>query len=123
MHQIGAHESSGLKQGLFFLRHLGQHSQQQESDQRDGDLNANSIFGTTDKMGDFQGLLHHPEEQFDLPTSLVEVGDFLGGCVQIVGQNAQGSASLHGHDDFANRVGHGVFAVFGLTARQEADAV
>src|SRR5215216_74544 len=99
MHQVGAYESSGLEQGLFFLRHLVQHAQQQESDQRDGDLNANGIFGTADKMGDFQGLLHHTEEQFDLPAPLVEVGDFLGGRVQIVGQNAQGSAGLHGHND------------------------
>jgi hypothetical protein len=27
MHQVGSHESSGLEQGLFFLRHLVQHSQ------------------------------------------------------------------------------------------------
>src|SRR6185437_11036059 len=123
MHQVGAYESSGLKQGLFVLRHLVQHSQQQEGDQRDGDLNANGVFGTADKMGDFQGLLHHTEEQFDLPASLIEVGDFLGGGVQIVGQNAQGSASLHGHDDLADRTLHGISAAFSLTARQKADAI
>src|SRR6266849_5427029 len=120
MHQVGAYESSRFKQGLFFLRHLVQYSQQQESDQRDGDLNANRVLGTADKMGDFQGLLHHAEEQLDLPAPLVEVGDFFGGGVQIVGQNAQGPASLHSHDDLAYRALHGISAVFGLTARQEA---
>src|SRR6185437_2699007 len=103
MHQIGAHESSGIEQGLFVLRHLVQYSQQQESDQRDGDLNANRVLGTADKMGDFQGLFHYSEEQLDLPASLVEVGDFFGGRIQIVGQNPQGPASLHGHDDLAYR--------------------
>src|SRR6266849_9721901 len=123
MHQVGAYESSSFKQGLFFLRHLVQYSQQQESDQRDGDLNANSVFGAADKVGDFQGLLHHTEEQFDLPAPLVEFGNFLGGGVQIVGQNAQSPASLHGHDDLADRALHGIFAAFGLTPRQKADAV
>src|SRR3979490_1663530 len=99
MHQIGAYESSGIEQGLFFLRHLVQYSQQEESDQRDGDLNANRVLRTADKMSDFQGLLHHPEEQFNLPAPLVEVSDFHGGGIQIVGQNAQGPASLHRHDD------------------------
>src|ERR1700679_1920903 len=110
MHQVGAHESSGIEQGLFVLRHLVQDFQQQESDQRDGDLNADGVFGTADKMGDFQGLLHHAEEQFDLPAPLVEVGNFLGGAAQNVGQDRQAPASFHGHDDLTARTLHGISA-------------
>jgi len=44
MHEVGAHESSGLEQGWLVLRHLAQQAQQEKGDQRDGDLNANGVL-------------------------------------------------------------------------------
>ena len=123
MHKVRAYESRGLEQGLIILRHLSQQAQQQKGDQRDGDLNPHGILGAADEMGDFQGLLQNAEEQFDLPSSLVEVGDFFGGRVQIIGQNPQGPSSLHRHDDLAHRDLHRIFAVFGLASRNYGDGV
>jgi hypothetical protein len=74
------------------------------------------------KWGDFQGLLHHPKEQFDLPAPLI-VGDFLRGRVQIVGENAQRLARLQRHDDLAHCALHGILVALGLAARQEADPI
>ena len=53
-------------------------SQQQERDQRDGDLNAHRVLGGADEALDLQTLLDPAEEQLDLPALLVDLGDFVG---------------------------------------------
>ena len=45
-------------------------------------------------MADFQRLLDPAEEQLDLPAALVELGDLLGGGVEVVGEDAQRLAGL-----------------------------
>ena len=98
-------------------------AQQQKGDQRDRDLNAHGVLGTAEELGDFQRLLHHPEEQFDLPAALVEVGDLLRRRVEVVGEQAQPLAGFGRHDDLAHRLGHRIAAVAALPGGQEADAV
>ncbi len=47
------------------------HTQEQEGDEDDGDLDAYGVLGGAEEMADFQGLLDPAEEQFDRPASLV----------------------------------------------------
>src|SRR6266436_2077403 len=75
MHQVDPHESNEFEEAVLCLRHLLQQVKEQKGDQCHGDLNAHGILGATDEMRDLQGLLQQPEEQVDLPTSLVEVCD------------------------------------------------
>jgi hypothetical protein len=49
---------------IFTIRYQ---PQQQERDQRDGDLNAHRILGGPDEALDLQALLDPAEEQLDLP--------------------------------------------------------
>ena len=52
------------------LGDLLQGPQQQISDQRNGDLDAHGVFRAAKELGDLQGLLHHAEEQLDMPLTL-----------------------------------------------------
>ena len=123
MHQVGAHESNELEEAVFGFAHLPQHVQEQIDDQRHSDLDADCILGTTDEVGDLQDLLHGSEEQLDLPALLIEVGNLLGGSIEIVCEDAQRLAGLGHHHDLAHRNLHRVPAVAGEACGQEADAV
>jgi hypothetical protein len=81
MHQVRAHESSGVEQGLLVLRYVSQQAQRKTGDERDGGLNTDGVLETADELRDFQGLFHHAKEQFDLPTPLREIGNLLRGRV------------------------------------------
>ena len=94
-----------------------------KGDQGDGDLNADSIFRAADEVGDLQGLFHQAEEQLDLPTQLVKIGDLSRRCVEIVAEDAQHHAGLGHHDNLSHRHLHRVLAAIGLAGRQKADPV
>src|SRR6266853_6558077 len=97
MHQVDPHESNEFEEAVLCLRHLLQQVKEQKGDQCHGDLNAHGILGATDEMRDLQGLLQQPEEQFNLPTSLVEVCDLLCRRIEIIGEDAQLLARLRHH--------------------------
>ena len=48
----------------------------------------------SDEFRDPERLFHQTEEQLDPPAALVEIGDLLGGRVEIVGHQAQGFAAF-----------------------------
>ena len=99
-------------------------AQKQKRNQCDGDLNANGVFGCTEEVPNFETVLDPSEEQLDLPASLVEFGDFVGGRVQIIGDDTQDFAGLGAHAQFADRVlENGIFAPTRLARWQMADAV
>ena len=97
--------------------------EQQEGDERDGDLDAHGVLRGAEEVPHLEGLLDPAEEQFDGPTSLIEIGDLLGGGVEIVAQDAQHLAGLGLDADFADWVLEGIDAAACLSCRQVADAV
>ena len=65
VHEVGADQSGEDDRAWNgFLGGLGK-AQQQEGDQCDGNLDADSTFGGAEKAGDLKGLLHPAEEQLD----------------------------------------------------------
>ena len=68
--------------------------EQQESDQGDGELNADGVLADSKELADFEVLLDPTEEQLDGPATLVEIGDLLGGGIEIVGEDAQDFTGL-----------------------------
>ena len=76
-----------------FLRGLSE-AEQQESDEGDGDLDTHRVLGGAEEAGDFEGLLDPAEEQLDGPAALIEVGDLLGGGIEVVREDAQHLAGL-----------------------------
>ena len=99
------------------------HPQQQKSDQRDGDLDADGVFAGAEEAADLEDLLDPAEEQLDRPAALVEISNLLRRGIQIVGQNAQQLAGLRAYPDLAHRVGHRVLPPVAQPNWQEADAV
>ena len=77
MHEIGAHESNEREEAVRFFGDLLQREQQKIGDQRHGDLDAHRVLRPSDEFRDPERLLHQTEEQLDLPSALVEVGDLL----------------------------------------------
>jgi hypothetical protein len=77
-----------------FFGDLLQGAQQKIGDQRHGDLDAHRVFRSSDELRDPERLLHQPEEQLDPPSALVEVDDFLGRRVEVIGEKPQGLAGL-----------------------------
>jgi len=63
---------------------------QQVGTDRRPDLDPNRVVGVTDKAADTQVLLDPAKEQFDLPPSLIDFGDFEGGQGEVVRQEDQG---------------------------------
>src|SRR6267142_4834735 len=62
VHQVGAHPPGESERRLHCrLSGLGE-TQQQESDQRHGDLDADGVFAGSEEMADLQGLLDPAEE-------------------------------------------------------------
>src|ERR1700730_14852915 len=64
-------------------------AQQQISDHRGKDLQANGVFGTTEKGADFEMLLEPAKQQFDLPAFAIERGDRAGRAVEVVAQDGE----------------------------------
>src|SRR5437016_2540434 len=88
MHEVGADEpGEGERAFDDVLSRLSQ-SQQQEGDQRDGDLDADGVLGGAEEARDLEGLLDPAEEQLDGPAALVEVSNLFCGRVEIVAQDA-----------------------------------
>ena len=82
--------------------------QQKKCYERDRNLNANGVLGSSQKVLDFQGLFDPSKEQLDLPSTLVQISNLLCACGQIIGEDAQHFASLDLHMDFANQTAHRV---------------
>ena len=92
--QVGADEAGeGERAFDDVLRGLGE-TQQDEGDQRHGDLDPDGVLAGAHEVAQFQRLLDPAEEQFDHPAPFVEVGDFPSGGLEIVGQDAQDPAGF-----------------------------
>jgi hypothetical protein len=91
VHQIGAHESNEFEKAIVLFGDLLQGAQEKVGNQGHGDLDADGVFRSSDKFRNPERLLHHPEEQFDPPATLVEIGDFLRGRVEVIGEPGAGS--------------------------------
>src|SRR5713226_3601020 len=123
MHEVDADEAGeGERAGYGLLGGLGQ-SQDQEGDEGDGDLNTNGILGSSEEACDLEGLLDPAKEQLDCPALFVEVGDFLSGGGEIVGDDAQDLAGVDFDAQLADLLGERVLAVLGLPRREVADEV
>ena len=86
-------------------------------------MDAHRILAGAAETGDLEGLPDPAEEQLDRPAPPVEIGDFLGRGVPVVGQDAQHLARA-GHDPpFAHRVRHRVAAAATLPRPKKTDAV
>jgi len=123
VHQVGGNQAGkGEWASHCLLRRLRQ-AQQLKGDQSDSNLNANRVFRGADKAGDFECLLDPAEEQFDGPSSLVQIGDDLGWSGQVIGHDPQDLAAVDDDPQLADVFVERVLAVIGLTLREMADAV
>ena len=125
VHQVGAHQPGESERRLHRrLSGLGK-TQQQESNQRHGDLDADGVFAGSEKMADLQGLLDPAEEQLDRPAALVEIGDLLCRRLQIVAQDAQNLAAVELDPHLAHRLAERVAPGLGvdLAGRQMAHPI
>ncbi len=78
MHQVGADEAGEGERARDDLLSSVRETQQQECDERHGDLDADGILRCAEEFPDPQRLLDPAEEQLDLPSLLIEIGDDLG---------------------------------------------
>ena len=123
MHEVGVNLArEGFEYGDCCVWLVGE-AEQKEGDQSDDDLDFHGILGGADEGLDAQILLHPFEEQLDLPAALIEIGDLAGGCLEVVGEDAQHLAGLDPHADFAHRFAERVFTAAGQADRQKSDAV
>src|SRR5258708_8532414 len=110
MHQVGSDQAGeGERAGHDPVGVVSQ-AQQQKGDQRDRDLNANGVFGSSQEMADLQGLFDPSKEQLDRPSTLVEVGDVLRACLDVIGEDAQHLAGLDDDANFTDEPRHWVVA-------------
>ena len=89
VHEIDADEAGEGERAFDGFGGLLSEPQDEEGDEGDGDLNAHGVLGGPEEVADFEGLLDPAEEQLDLPAALVDLGDLLGGGVEIVGEDAR----------------------------------
>ena len=123
MHEIRADEAGEGERAVDDLGGVLSEAQDEEGDEGYGDLDAHGVLGSAEEVTDFEGLLDPAEEQFDLPAALVEVGNFLGGGVEIVGQDAQLLAGLGIDADFTDGIGEGVLTASCQAGGKVTDAV
>src|SRR3990167_8635418 len=123
VHDVCADESCEGEWAEGYLAGVLDEAQQQVGDQGAGDLDTDGVLRSADEVLDLQGLFDPAEEQLDGPAAFVEVGDLLGGGIQIVGDDAQGLAVVEGDANLADRVAEGVLAGGGQALGQQADAV
>src|SRR3982074_3002466 len=95
VHKVGADQSGEDDRALDFLSGLGQ-AEQQEGDQCDSNLDTHGIFGGAYEPCDLEGLLDPAEEQFDGPTSAVEISDLLCAGIEVIRQDAQDLSGIGG---------------------------
>ncbi len=74
-------------------------------------------------MGDLQGLFDPAKEQLDRPSPLVQVGDFLCACLQIIGEDAQHLAGFDDDPKLAAETRHRIVARRGEPLRKIADPI
>src|SRR3974390_1308726 len=79
MHEVGADGAGEGERGLDDNLSLLRQAQEQEGDERHGELDADGVLAAAEEPPDLKGLLDPAEEQLDLPAALVERRDFLGG--------------------------------------------
>ena len=123
MHEVGPDEAG---EGQWTAGGLGgclRQAQQQIGDQGHGDLDTDGVLASAEEVFDLEGLFDPAEEQLDGPAAFVEVGDLLGGSVQVVGGDPQLLAVLEHHADLPQGVLEGVLAAFGHAFGQVADVV
>jgi hypothetical protein len=101
VHEVGTNQSGegqGTRDG--FLGGLSEAKQQEGYEGGDGDLDSHGILGGSEETGDLENLLDPAEEQLDGPAAFVEVGDLLGGGIEVIAEDAQhlatNSALSHG---------------------------
>ena len=94
MGQIGADEPGEGERAFDDVLRCVSEAQQYEGDQRHGDLDPDGVLAGAQEMAQFQALLDPTEEQLDRPAPFVEVGDFPGGSLEVVGQDAQDPAGF-----------------------------
>ena len=90
VHEVGADQSGVGERREGDLVGVLDEAQEQVGDEGAGDLDADGVFGAADEVADAEGLFDPSEEELDGPATLVEVGDLLGGGVEVVGDDAQG---------------------------------
>src|ERR1700688_2493054 len=110
MHQVGSDEAGESEWAGHDPVGVVSQAQQQEGDQRDCDLNANGVFGSSQEVTDLQGLFDPSKEQLDGPSTLVQVGDVLRACLDIIGEDAQYLAGLDDDANFTDQIRHWVVA-------------
>src|SRR5260370_6901783 len=81
-------------------------AQQQTGDHRGKDLQANGVFGTTEKGADFEMLLEPAKQQFDLPAFAIERGERAGRALEVVAQDGEQTTILTAQDDPAQAHRH-----------------
>src|SRR5690242_13622032 len=102
VHKVPSDEvGEPVQAGVGRARGLLSDSDQEESDQSSDDLELDGIFRGSQELLDPEVLLDPLEEQFDLPPGLVEIGDFDGGCGEIIGEDAYAGAVIKGDGDLA----------------------
>src|SRR5437773_9415075 len=93
-------------------------AQQDEGDHGCDELKANGVFGAAEKGADLQMLLDPSEQQLDLPTCLVEGGDFRSRALEIVGDEGEHPALVALDAQATERDGE-----LGITLAGKADFV
>ena len=123
VHEIGVDQSGKDERSLnAFLCGLGQ-TQQQEGDERDGNLDAYGILGGADEASDLEDLLDPTEEQLDGPTSAVEIGDLLCAGIEVIRQDTQHLSGVRRDPHLPHRILHRIATALGLACGEESDPV
>src|SRR5690606_8318850 len=111
VHEVGAHETGEGQRTFHPLLIALCQAQQQEGDERNGDLDPYGVLAGAEEVADSQRLLDPPEEQFDSPAPLVEIGDFSSRRVKVVAQDAQHLTRLGSDANLANGIAERVSAI------------
>src|SRR5687768_6900212 len=90
---------------------------------RRDDLDGDGIATGAEEVVDLEVLLDPFEEQLDLPTGLVETGDFGGRGNEIVAQHRDLAPGVDPHADQADGFGERVVALAGQPFGQPNDAI
>jgi hypothetical protein len=105
VHEVGADQSGEDDRAWNIFEGGLRQAQQQESDERNGDLDAYGVLGGAYEPGDLEGLLD-PAEQLDGLAPAVEISDLLSAGIEVVRQDAQHGSAVDRNADLAHRVLH-----------------
>src|SRR5260370_32833921 len=123
LHHVGSDEAGEGEWACDDFIGVVSQTQQQKGGQRDRDLNANGVFGSSQEVADLQGLLDPSKEQLDGPSTLVQVGDVLRACLKIIGEDVQHLAGLDDDANFTDEIRHWVVAGWGEPIWEEIVAL